>query len=116
IRAPVAAPSIVAPPRPRHPRSPRLHRPEAKGRIDLIRLSLCVVLVFNVSHIHEAYPILAAIRPALTLTLLALVAAILGRKSLARPYWIRYPLTKILMGLAAASLASIVFGISQGAS
>ena len=112
----MAAPSIVAPPRPRHPRSPRLHRPEAKGRIDLIRLSLCVVLVFNVSHIHEAYPILAAIRPALTLTLLALVAAILGRKSLARPYWIRYPLTKILMGLAAASLASIVFGISQGAS
>jgi O-antigen ligase len=93
-------------------RAPMAESPYKK---DLLRIALCVLMVLSISRIHQRYPFLAVIRPGLTLTALALLAAFLDPKKLADFSWVKRWPAKVLIGLTICTLGSIVFGISQGA-
>ena len=86
----------------------------AKPKLDVLRISLCILIVMSVSHIQQQYSVLEALRPGLLFTVLALVSAFSNPKALANGAWMRRWPAKIMAALLVASLASIVFGISQG--
>lgn len=100
-----AAPRASAPP-------PAVAR--VRGKPDLLRISLCVLIVLSVSHIHQRYGTLEALRPGLLFTALALISAFMNPGALADSEWTRRWPAKVVTGLLVASLASIGFGISQG--
>src|SRR5213594_1994067 len=63
----------------------RQHRPikpAARGRIDLLRISLFLVVFLSIGRMHQHYAFLAAFRPALVLVGLATALALLQPKYL----------------------------------
>lgn len=110
-------------------RNSQVHRPQVQrrpartavrareaGSADLLRLSLAALMIIEISRVHGQFPILAAARPLLVLTILALVAAMLNPKALAAPGWMKRWQSKVLIGLAIVAVGSIAFGISPGGS
>src|SRR4051794_14202481 len=81
---------------------------------DVLRVCLFATIVLSVSHVHQQLPALAALRPALSLVAIALIAAFLKPSALAKNGWQRRWPAKVLLGITMATLGSIVFGISQG--
>ena len=86
----------------------------SKSAHDVLRISLAVLIILSVSHIQQRYGFIEALRPGLLFTGLALVSAFVNPKGLADFAWLREWPAKIVIALIVASLASIVFGISQG--
>lgn len=95
-------------------------RPSARARekspVDALRLSLAALIVIEISRVHGEFPILAAGRPLLVLTAVAVGAAFINPRGLATYKWYKNWQSKVLIGLCIAALGSIAFGISQGGS
>jgi O-antigen ligase len=83
---------------------------------DPLRAGLFVLMVLTISRVHESYPVLAKLRPALLLVLASVAYAYLKPRFLTRTNVLRvWPMryVAILAGLACCSAA---FGISLGGS
>lgn len=91
-------------------------RTTEKSPIDALRLSLAALIVIEISRVHGEFPILAAGRPLLVLTAVALGAAFINPRGLAGYKWYANWQARVLIGLCIAALGSIAFGISQGGS
>src|SRR4051812_43759710 len=55
----------------------------AAPKADILRISLSVLIVLSVSHIHQRFGVVATLRPGLLLTIAALGSAFLDRSVLA---------------------------------
>jgi len=84
--------------------------------LDAIRLSLGIMTVLSVCRIHQVYGFIAAVRPGMTLSVLAVVAGFMNPSGFVGWSWRRLPIARIVIGIALATLGSIAFGISQGQS
>ena len=95
---------------------PPLVVPAPRGKIDLLRLALFMVVALSIGRMHQHYGFLAAFRPALVLVGLATALALMQPKSLnSAPLLKTWPV-KIVAAIGAMALASALLGISLGAS
>lgn len=84
--------------------------------VDALRLSLAALMVIEISRVHGEFPILAAARPLLVLTAIALAAAFVNPGGLAKYKWMSNWQARVLLAMCVTALGSIAFGISQGGS
>lgn len=101
---PAPAPVAVAP---RFPAA-------AKYRLDQFRFFLVVLLIVNVSRIHEQWIFIKKLRPALVLTLFTAAFAYLNPRYLAIGSLFRTFPAKMMVALAVTACLSVPFGISIG--
>lgn len=85
-------------------------------KLDALRLSLALLIVINVSRIHQRFTILQSLRPALVLICIAFLSALANPRALGRWHWERQWQARVIYGITIVTLGSIAFGISQGAS
>jgi len=79
-----------------------------------LRRALFLLTVLTISRVHQHFPVVALLRPALLLAGLALVYAILNPRLLAGWKWTgRWP-AKVVVGLGVVACLSAPFGISFG--
>ncbi len=100
--------------RPRRERARRLPAAQLVAPLtrDPIRISLAVLMLVSISRIHEAIPILAILRPGLTLTALCLGLAIMAPKQVRQANLTKsVPMRRIMWFFGLALLAGL---LSQG--
>jgi len=83
---------------------------------DPLRMGLLVLTVFTVSQVHQNFPILASLRPALVLVVLSTMFAVIKPKSLVRGSILRTWPAKLVLALAVLACLSVPFGLSMGRS
>jgi O-antigen ligase len=83
---------------------------------DPLRIALLVLTVLTVSQVHQNFPILASLRPALVLVVLSAAYAAIKPKSLVRGSIIRTWPAKLVLTLAVLAFLSAPFGLSLGRS
>jgi len=81
---------------------------------DPLRISIGVLIVLAVSRIHQQFPAIAALRPALLFTLAVMVYAFLNPRSLSSESIFRTFPAKVFALLAIIATLSVPFGISLG--
>lgn len=91
--------------------------PPARGRRDLLRIALFILILLDVSRLHQHYPILGAVRPMQLLAGCALFYALVKPKLLVdvRSWSKRWP-ARVVGALGVAACFSAILGISLGAS
>lgn len=85
-------------------------------RPDLLRGCLALLMILSISRIHQRYAWMAAFRPGLTLTGLAILIAFMKPHALADTAWTRQWPARAVAGISAVTITSMAFGISQGGS
>lgn len=83
---------------------------------DPMRTGLFLLIVVTVSRIHLQFKPIAALRPALVLTLFCIIAAWLKPHLLSRAPLSATTPAKLMLGIAGLAVLSALFGISLGAS
>jgi O-antigen ligase len=83
-------------------------------KLDPLRLSLFLLTVINISAVHQNFPILAILRPALLLTMVAFGYAWLNPKLLNGDKWAQIWPARVVIGLGILACLSAIFGISLG--
>ena len=78
-------------------------------------MSLFILILLNISRLHQMIPIIGVLRPGLLLTGIAMASAILLPQHVAKG-WTRLWTTRVVAGIALIVMASIPFGISPGGS
>ena len=101
--------------RPPHP--PAAVAPMAtRGRTDLLRIALFLVVFLSIGRMHQHYPILGLLRPALLLVGLATALAVLKPRLLSQEPLFRTWQAKMVAAIGVVAFLSAPFGISLGAS
>lgn len=88
--------------------------PSLPVKLDGLRLSLLLLVVINVSRVHQAVDLIAKMRPGLTLVFLAGAFAVLQPRLANTNGLFKTTEAKLLLGLFALSCVSAVAGISLG--
>ncbi|MFL5613849.1 MAG: O-antigen ligase family protein [Gemmatimonadaceae bacterium] len=83
-------------------------------RLDALRLALFILILVNISRMHEYFGIIGRLRPAFVATGVALICVLLQPKLLSFSTVMRYWPGKILFGFFIFACLSVPFGISQG--
>ncbi len=87
-----------------------------KPASDPFRIALAFLVVVSISRVHQHFPVLAALRPALVLAVLAAVFAVLNPNRVQfRNLSDSWP-ARIVAALGVMACFSVLFGISQGRS
>lgn len=88
----------------------RAFTPTSDGYRNLIM----VLMIFSLSRIHQHFPQLARFRPALTLTALAGLYALMNPRFLSADNVVRTRSAKVMLGMGVMACLSTPFGISMG--
>ncbi len=83
---------------------------------DPLRIALFVLTVLTISRVHQHYPILASLRPALLLVAASIGYACLNPAYLTRANVLRLWPIRLVITLAILACGSVAFGISLGGS
>ncbi|HEY9225987.1 MAG TPA: O-antigen ligase family protein, partial [Gemmatimonadaceae bacterium] len=81
-----------------------------------IRLPLFLLIIITISRVHQNFPILAKVRPALLLFAWALAMLVFGDKRSLALGNVRELPSRLILWLGAAAMLSVPFGISIGGS
>lgn len=84
-------------------------------RWDVLRLMLFVLVVVNISRMHEYFGGISKMRPALVASAIAVLCIFLQPKLVSLPRALRYWPGKLLVSFFVLACLSVPFGISQGA-
>lgn len=93
--------------------TPRVEK--LKVKFDPLRLALFLLILINVSRIHQNFHFIARMHPAQILVMVTAVYAFLNPKKLASGSLLRYWIPRWVLALAVWSCISTPFGISLGA-
>src|SRR5712692_1889959 len=85
-------------------------------KLDALRLALVALIFLSVSQVHQHFPIMSALRPALCLAGFAFVYAVLRPSALSGAAWFRMWPARVVAALGILACLSAPFGISFGAS
>ncbi len=85
-------------------------------KLDALRLGLSLLIVMNVSRVHQAFGFLEKIRPALLLVLFCGVYVLLKPAKVSASGIMKTTEGKLILALLVAACVSAVFGISLGSS
>ena len=97
-------------------RSPQRQSIPLRISLDGILLPLVLLIIITISRVHQYFGFLAQVRPALLLFLWAIAMfAFGGQRKLALENWKEWPV-RLVIGLGAAAVLSMPFGISFGGS
>jgi len=84
-------------------------------RWDVLRLVLFVLILVNISRMHEYFGGISKMRPALIASAVAILCVFLRPKLVSLPQVLRYWPGKLIVSLFVLACLSVPFGISQGA-
>ena len=97
----------------RHVSAPR---GSLRAATDPLHVSLILLMILTISRVHQQFPILSAVRPALALVAFACVQAVMNPKLLSEKGLLFTWPPKVVAGFVTMACLSIPFGISPGAS
>lgn len=83
---------------------------------DPLRIALCILTILTISRVHQHYPVLATIRPALLLVVASIAYAYLNPRYLTSTNVLRHWPMRLVATLGVLACCSAVFGISLGGS
>jgi len=83
---------------------------------DPLRVALFVLTIVTISRVHQHYPVLEKLRPALLLVVASVGYAYLNPRCLTRTNVLRLWPMRLVLGLGILACCSVAFGISLGAS
>ena len=83
---------------------------------DPFRVILAVLIVVSISRIHQHFPVIGALRPALLIVVLAAVFAMLNPRVVQTRNLTEFWPARIVAALGILACFSVLFGISQGGS
>ena len=96
---------------------PRASRPRSSWRLDAVRVSLVILVLVDVSRIHQHYRFLAVFRPMQLMAAGALIYAYLNPKLLVDlRIWSKLWPARVVAALGVVACFSVLFGISLGSS
>jgi O-antigen ligase len=84
--------------------------------LDPFRAALALLIVINVSRIHQHYAVLAAFRPALALAAMALLYAFLNPKQVSLKGVLKTKAGRLILAMFGLACVSAPFGLSLGGS
>lgn len=85
-------------------------------RIDVLRAAVAAIMLFSVARLHEYFPFLNPLRPALLATMIAISFAVLQPRALVRAPLLRTWPAKVIVALVVMACVSAPFGLSLGGS
>jgi len=91
-------------------------RRKLRVALDPLRVILLVLMVLTISRVHEHFPFLAPLRPALLLVCLAFLIAVMNPRLLSDKALMSSWPPKLILAFAILACLSVAFGISPGAS
>ncbi len=107
----------VPPPRRRTPHAQAAVAPMVShGRTDLLRIAIFLVVFLSIGRMHQHYPILGMLRPALLLVGLATALALMKPRVLSREPLFKTWQAKMVAAIGVVAFISAPFGISLGGS
>ena len=81
---------------------------------DVLRISVSILIVMVVSRVHQIFHGLAALRPALLVSLVAIGYAVAVRSALTRENVLKQWWTRVILAVVIQAQLSVLFGISTG--
>jgi O-antigen ligase len=85
-----------------------------RGRLDPLRILVCLLIILVVSRVHQYIPLLAKARPLLVLTALSALYAFSNPRLLIRDSVFSTWPAKVIAGIGIMSVLAVPFGISMG--